>query len=123
MKVPNDVDELQALADRRKQRPRFEAKVYVEKLKAKIDANLFANFWVDTTNDDMLGKKAIEQIKHAIKSDVKRFAGKRIVNANLILRPLLDFLCLRSGSRYWRRLRAETVNVLWRQWDGGFTFF
>jgi hypothetical protein len=91
VKIPNDVEELQALVNQRKQKPRTEAEIYVEKLKAKIEENHMEIFWIDTTNNQMLGKKTLEQIEQMIMSDVKRYAGKHMVNVNLILRPRLDF--------------------------------
>ncbi len=57
MKIRNDVEELQALVNRRKEKPRSEAEVYVGKLNANSKDNHMAIFWIDPTNDEMLGQK------------------------------------------------------------------
>ncbi len=69
--------------------------MYVE---AEGNDNKMATFWVDTTNDEMLGYKAMDQITKIIKFDANCFAGKHLVNVKLILRPRLDFCSLKPDN-------------------------
>ncbi len=72
--------------------------MYVEKLRANIEDNHLANFWIDTTNDKVLETIPWNKSTQMFKSDVKRLAGKHLVNVNLVLRPRLDFDGLKADA-------------------------